>query len=325
MYSWGDADTGSWRGDKSYSYDSARKPYLDKLKDDSDDKGGRTYVNRISPDMKLVNPMGKEISSDSENVIIMGIDVTGSMSSWPKEIFDRLPLFYQTLSQYRPDVEFAFCAIGDATCDEFPLQINTFKKELELEEAVNALYPEGGGGGQTTESYELFGYYMLEHCKLPKATSPFLFIYGDEKAYDKVDSNQVKNYIGDTLQGEVSSESIWKGLSQKFNLFFMKKDYHGWSSSSGDDIANYWYNALGKQRVIDLPSSERAVDVAMGIVSRAWGKYGDFKDNMYARHDSKTIGKVEHSIRLIPTDPGDAIGSSKIVGGSKGTESKPLV
>ena len=36
------------------------------------------------------------------------------MASWPFEIFDRLPLLFNTLSQYREDLEICFAAIGDA-------------------------------------------------------------------------------------------------------------------------------------------------------------------------------------------------------------------
>ena len=34
--------------------------------------------------------------------------MTGSMQTWPAEIFDRLPLLYNTLAQYRPDLEVLF-------------------------------------------------------------------------------------------------------------------------------------------------------------------------------------------------------------------------
>ena len=46
--------------------------------------------------------------------------MTGSMANWPFEIFDRLPLLYNTLSQYREDLEICFAAIGDAGVDRSP-------------------------------------------------------------------------------------------------------------------------------------------------------------------------------------------------------------
>jgi len=303
MYSWG-GDTTNWKKPGGYKYDSARKPYLDKLASASAAKGGRTFASRSSPDMDLVDSRGKKISSDSENPIIVGVDVTGSMSSWPEEIFDRLPLFYQTLSQYRDDVDFCFAAIGDAYCDSYPLQVSDFGKGVDLEEKLNALYGEGGGGGQVSETYELFGYFMHEHCSTPNAVSPFLFIFGDEKFYEKVNPDQVEHYIGDVLQGPVDSGNIWKGILQKFNTFMLHKPYgYGHDSDVDKEVIGQWKNALGDQRVIELPSAERAVDIAMAIVAKSWGHFGDYTKNIGARHDSDEIDLVMRSIRVLPKDP----------------------
>ena len=298
MYAWG-GDTSKWAGSKKYDFDSARKPYLDSLADDAG-KGPRTYTAPAGPDNALVNAYGKLITSESTDPIIIGVDVTGSMSSWPAAIFDRLPLLYQTLSQYRPNAEFCFAAIGDATCDSFPLQVNNFGKGLELEKHVKALFPEGKGGGHITESYELFGYFMLEHCKTPKATSPFLLIYGDETFYDEVNPRQVKKYIGDTLERTLPSKEVWKRLMQRFNVYHLHKPY---GNSSDDEILRYWADAIGPQRIIKVPSEDRAVDIGMGIIAKYWGEFDDFKSNLDARHDSKKVkDSVYHSLRYIPDD-----------------------
>src|SRR5436190_1151633 len=118
MYSWG-PDTDDWAKPGAYSFDSARKAAMDADKKAADARGGRTYLARSGPDMDLVDPRGKRISSTGTNPIVVAVDVTGSMATWPAEIFDRLPLLYQTLSQYRPDVEVSFVAIGDAHSDKF--------------------------------------------------------------------------------------------------------------------------------------------------------------------------------------------------------------
>jgi hypothetical protein len=303
MYAWGD-DTSTWRGSKSYDFDSARSPYLDKLKSDADVKGPRSYLSGSKPDMKLVDPKDKCLYTESKNPIVVGVDVTGSMSSWPREIFDRLPLLYQTLSQYRDDVEISFCAIGDATCDNYPLQVNNFGKGVGLEDHLKAIYPEGGGGGHITESYELFGYMMNNKCEMPNATSPFLIMFGDETFYDTINPNQVKHYIGDDLQSIVNSQNMWDGLMQKFNVYMLRKPYS--NPSADEEIKGYWENALGKQRVIELPSAERAVDIALGLIAKTWGEYGDFKDSLDARHDDKSLKEsVYHSLRYVDDKPSD--------------------
>jgi hypothetical protein len=276
----------------------------------------------------LVDPLGKEISSDSENVLVVGIDVTGSMSSWPAEIFDRLPLLYQTLSQYKPDLEIAFAAIGDASCDEYPLQINNFGKGLDLEDHINALFPEGGGGGQGTETYELFGYHILNHCKIPNAVSPFLLIYGDEKFYPNVNPDMVKHLVGDKLEDKIDSMDVWAGLMQRFNVFYLQKPFGSTdhTDSFSKEVNECWSKALGRERVIKLPNYERAIDVGIGIIAKYWGQYGDFTKNMLSRHDSTDVNSVHKSIRILPRDPNaPLVGTSKLLTAGSGKVSKKLV
>ena len=93
-----------------------------------------------------MDPKGKELSTASENPIVIAVDGTGSMATWPGEIFDRLPLLYQTLSKYKPDVELTFSVIGDANSDVWPVQIPHFGQGPTLDDYLKALQPEGGGG-----------------------------------------------------------------------------------------------------------------------------------------------------------------------------------
>jgi hypothetical protein len=300
MYSWG-GDTSSWKKPGGYKYDSARAPYMDSLASASKAKGGRKYSTRSSPDPKFVDPK-KTIETNSLNAIVFGIDVTGSMSEWPKEIFDRLPLFYQTLSQYRPDLEVSFGAIGDANSDQYPLQVNNFGKGVALEDHINALFPEGGGGGQTSESYELFGYFALAHVKMPKAVSPFLFICGDEKFYNKIQPDQVEFYMGDKLNAALDTKTVLNKLMQKYDLFYLSKPYgDGDDNATTKAVRKHWADAIGEERMIKLPSYDRVVDIAMGIVAKKWGQFGDYKTNLGARQtDPNVVSKVYTSIDNIP-------------------------
>lgn len=106
MYSW-DEDTSTWYGKGTYRYSSKgsakRKAGAERAKA----HGPRTYERRTRPNEKIIDPH-KHVRSESTNPLIIAIDVTGSMSSWPGEIFDRLPLLYNTLSQYREDLEICF-------------------------------------------------------------------------------------------------------------------------------------------------------------------------------------------------------------------------
>jgi hypothetical protein len=298
MYSWG-GDTSDWRKPGGYRYDSGREEYYDELADLSRRTGGRSYVTSGEADLRRVDPYNKQIYSGSQTAIVLAVDVTGSMASWPAEIFDRLPLFYQTLSQYREDLEISFGAIGDATCDRFPLQVNAFGKGMELEEHLKALGCEGGGGGGLKESYELFAYFILSHCHTPNAVDPFLFIYGDEGFYPTVNRRQVNHLIGDQLPGNMESSQVWQALLRHFNVYYLQKDYGHGNGKTTKQINRQWSDAIGSQRVIRLPSCERAVDVAMGIVAKHWGQYGDFQVNMAARQENTQIQVVDRTVESV--------------------------
>ncbi len=315
MYTWG-TDISTWKDPKGYDYGSARRAYVDPALP----LAPRSYKSRSSPDMKVVDPK-KDVSSGSKNPVIVGIDCTGSMQDWPAEIFDRLPLFCQTLAKYQPDVEIMFGVIGDANSDEYPLQVAKFGKGLELDDILKAFFPEGGGGGQHFESYELFAHYVLNHVKTPNAVSPYMLILGDEGFYEFVDPAQAKHYVGDALQSSTDSFEVWKSLSQKYNVFHLHKAYD--NASLDKDIVAQWETALGKQKVIRIPSKERVVDVGLGLIAKGWGQFSDFIGNISSRQDPVTIANVLKSVSTAPTiDPSL---DSKISGSKGGRKSSRLV
>jgi len=309
MYSWGD-DTSTWKTPGAYSYGDAMKPYLEKNKKISEEKGDRTYLSKKKPDLSLVDPKGKEISTDSPNPVIIAVDGTGSMQTWPAEIFDRLPLLYQTLSKYRPDTEISFSVIGDANSDVWPVQISGFGKGPTLDDYLKALQPEGGGGPGIRESYELWAYYVQQHVQTPKATSPFMIIMGDEKFYEHVDPEHVKRYLGGGLQERLDSKEVWEALSQRFDIVFLRKQYAGKDA----EIEAQWKGALGEQRVIPLYDPTRAVDVAMGIIAKRWGQEGDYFQSLSARQDAPAIEAVKKSLRAMPSMD---VGMNSKTGGQK--------
>lgn len=292
MYSWGD-DTSTWKNPGAYDYGSARKPYLEDLAKDAASKGPRSYAVKAAPNLALVDPKGKTIKTESEDVIVVAVDGTGSMQTWPAEIFDRLPLLYQTLSKYRPNTEISFSVIGDATSDSWPAQISDFGKEVGLDDYLKALKPEGGGGGGMRESYELWGHFMNQYCEMPKAISPTLIIMGDEKFYPTINPAQVEHYLGRTLQGPLDSVAMWKELGNKFDIYLLRKSY----PNHDEEIVKQWAEAIGPQRIIPVEESTRAVDVALGLIAKKWGYFSDFKTNLSARQDDENIKKVMKSLK----------------------------
>ncbi|RMG16430.1 MAG: hypothetical protein D6731_06160 [Planctomycetota bacterium] len=295
MYCWGD-DTSDWARPQAYRFAGSQTARAARraAAQASRQRGGRRYLSRSAPELARVDPFGKKIATRSANPVVVAVDVTGSMSHWPYEIFDRLPLLYQTLAQYRPDVEISFVAIGDATSDRYPLQICDFARGIALEDELNAIYGEGGGGGTLRESYELFAYYLLHHARAPEASErPFLILYGDEAFYERVAAAHVRSLIGDDLQEDVDSRRVFAALCESWQLYLLRKPYGG---GRDDAIEEQWLETIGPGRLVRLESAERAVDMALGIIARAWGRAEDFARNLSARQSDAVVRRLEDAL-----------------------------
>jgi hypothetical protein len=297
VYAWGD-DMSGWARPSGYSYKGGRSARAKRKKasERSAQKGGRSYLQRREPNMDLVSPFGRTLSTTSTTPLVVAVDVTGSMSTWPAEIFDRLPLLYQTLSQYRPDLEISFAAIGDATSDSYPLQITDFAAGVDLEDQLNAIYGEGGGGGGSRESYELFAYFLLTKVRAPNAQRPYLIVYGDEGFYPEVSSSQLRYYLGGREKRNRDSTDVWKALCESWNVFHLRKAY---SADRDAEIQAQWAAALGPERIVSLPSAERAVDLALGLVARGWGHYEDFQENLSARQSKSATDMIRARVSAV--------------------------
>ncbi len=309
MYSWSE-DTSDWYGKASYSYDTERgKAVREAAASRAAASGPRTYKGRHAPNMDLVDPR-KRITTKSANPLIVAVDVTGSMANWPFEIFDRLPLLYNTLAQYREDLEICFAAIGDAKADRWPLQATEFAHGYDLEQLLGGLFGEGGGG-DAPESYGLFAWWVENHVEVPNATDPFLIVFGDAPMHKTIPRDQIQRLLGDSspkdpegkgtswtdliLGGGSDFDSIkaWKRVSQRWNTWFLRRP----TGRQGDEVDQQWAEAIGDEHIFHIDDEARAIDYALGLIARSWGHFGDFQTNMKARQDEGKVKEVADRIR----------------------------
>ena len=293
MYSW-DGKTDTWLGAAKYSYGSRGAATRDDAATRAKAHGPRTYERKSGPNEKVIDPQ-KHIRTESTNPLIIAVDVTGSMASWPFEIFDRLPLLYNTLSQYREDLEICFVAIGDAAVDQWPLQVTTFASGFDLEQLLGSLYGEGGGG-DAPESYGLFAHWVNTHVQVPNAQdTPFLIVFGDVTMHPTVPKGQIAHYLGDRVRGDVNSIAAWGQVSESWNTWFLRRP----TGRRGDAVDVQWGKAIGAQKIFHIEDEQRAVDYAMGLIARAWGYFGDFQDNMRARQSEDKVARLSKPIELM--------------------------
>ncbi len=334
-YSWGSDTSGSWGGGSSggssggYSYSSARSGG-GSSSSSSSCSSGRTYSGGSSSGSSCrsysragLPVKGKKLETNSTSPLVVAIDVTGSMSEWPATFFEKLPLLYNEVKRYLPDVEISFAAIGDATCDSVPLQAGKFDKGKALDDVINSLYPEGGGGGGARESYELMAHFYVNNVEIPKAKKPIFIFAGDEGFYDRIDQSLVSRYIGDSGQTEEDSFNVMRSLCQKFDTYILRKDYG--SGAEETKIKKQWQKALGgSQRVMKLDDPRRIVDCIIGVVAASVGKFGDYTTRLSVRQTEDQVASVMKSIGLLGDGSKAAMKGKTILALPSGKKSKGL-
>lgn len=289
MYGW-DEDPSAWYGKADYKYSDKTEALRKSSAERAKASGPRTYEERGRPNTQLTDPK-KAIRSESKNPMIIAVDVTGSMAQWPMEIFDRLPLLYNTLSQYRDDLELSFIAFGDEHVDRYPMQVTDFASGFDLEDRLKGLFGEGGGGDMP-ESYGLLAWYIQNRVMVPKARQPFLIVFGDASMHPVVARKSLQGILGLPVQEDADSIKTWQTLTKTWNTWFLRRP----TGRPGDGIDHQWKEALGDERVIRIEEEARAVDYAMGLVARAWGHLDDFRVNLLARQNQETVEQVSRWI-----------------------------
>ena len=262
---------------------------------------------KIETRAKLPPPKDKVLLTKAHFPIVIAVDVTGSMKTWPQLIFEKLCILYNEALFFMPDelkdtFEISFTAVGDAYSDHYPIQITDFGKEFELDKNIKSLYPEGGGGGQARETYELTGYFYATRCKMPNALKypkPIFIFIGDEGYYSKVSRSQIKNLIGNPPETDLISTEIFEELKKLFDVYILRIEYDG---KEEENIHKMWQDALGRERVIMLRDPRRVVDTILGLIAANVDKFESFKERIEIRQTPEQVDQVYSTLDGLKTE-----------------------
>ncbi|MFA7662537.1 MAG: hypothetical protein WCX88_01295 [Patescibacteria group bacterium] len=267
-------------------------------------------------------PIGQIIQSLATHVALIRWDCTGSNAS-NEEIFrKKLPLLYQEAAKDFPDLEISFGVVGDAYSDNYPLQIRQPNKGPALGDDINALYSEGGGGGQGMETYELMAEYDVKRVEIPNAVMPLHFLLCDEGFYPKTNPQHVRDYIG--IQSEaIPSGQIFAQLQQKYNAWVLRCKY---SSGYGEEskIHAQWQQAFGVERVLMLDEPARVVDCILGIMAHVAGTTDAFVQSLTSRQTGAQVKSVMNSLRFVHQSVTSKGSGNSIVSGPRTSRRAPL-
>jgi hypothetical protein len=211
-------------GGGQYSLDIARENRSTNSAAFQQQQSGPVLRTEVHP---ALNPFGKRREVNNVTPIVVALDVTRSRGDDTKLMYQKLPALMGQieLKGYIENPGISFCAIGDVYSDRAPLQVGQFEGDNRLDQVLERIWIEEGGGGTGQESYELAAYfYSRTNCvRLAKGIGKkgYFFFFGDEGFYPKLEKSVVRRIIGDDLPADLDAAEAFRLLHEKFHVFFI--------------------------------------------------------------------------------------------------------
>lgn len=234
---------------------------------------------------KSLDPKGVKLresrdSADNPNAtpIIIALDVTGSMGIIADTIARKgLGVLFEEILKRKPitDPHLMFMAVGDAHCDEAPLQVSQFEADNRIVEQLTKIWIEHGGGGNKSESYNLPWYFAANHTEhdayIKRGKRGYLFTIGDEEAPESLTRAQIKKFIGDTIEADQSSAAMLAEAQRTYDVFHIVIKEGDYARSHLSTVMSTWTALLG-QRVIPLADHTKLAETIISAMEIAEGR-----------------------------------------------------
>ena len=158
--------------------------------------------------------------------IILALDVTGSMGRATKMCAAKLDEIMDELYKKVKDVEFCMMGIGDLAYDDAPIQVSQFESDIRIMDQTAKIWFEGGGGGNSFESYTAAWYFGLRRCDLDcwkRGKKGIIITMGDEPLNPYLPGKALEKVIGNRNQqgywGDVETNKLYEEACEKFDIY----------------------------------------------------------------------------------------------------------
>jgi hypothetical protein len=235
--------------------------------------------------------------------IAIFLDVTGSMGVIPEVLVrQKLGTLMDTLLAHDvEDPQVMFSAIGDHISDRAPLQVGQYESGTdELDQGLANIYIEGGGGGQMMESYLLAWLVAGRHtsidCFEKRNKKGFLFTIGDEKNWDKLDANTLKNLMGYPEASTMTDVELLAQAQRMYHVFHIHVNEASYRDNP--DVIGYWRKMLGERLLI----IENHLHIAELIASTVAVINGANLNTVTAGFDADTAKNIQTALMKVHSD-----------------------
>lgn len=274
---------------------STNEIYSSKLNKNLDPKGVGMRESRDSADNPESTP------------VIIAIDVTGSMGMIADVIArEGLGTLFTSILDRKPitDPHVMFMGIGDANFDSAPLQVSQFEADKRIIEQLTQIWLEHGGGGNNFESYNLPWYFAANHTVhdsyLKRAKRGYLFTVGDEESPAALTKEQIKRFIGDDVERNITPLESLESAQRSYDVFHVVIKEGSHARHHLDRVMSSWMPLLG-QHLIPLADHTKLAETIVSVIEVAEG----LSAKESASRWSSSIGSVVFdAVRQVPTGRG---------------------
>ncbi|HXC04404.1 MAG TPA: hypothetical protein VNZ86_06595 [Bacteroidia bacterium] len=280
--------------------DSVRHKHVDEI-----------YSSRLNKNLDPLHIKVRESRDSASNPqstpVIIALDVTGSMGMIASVIAkEGLGTLFTSILDRKPisDPHVMFMGVGDANCDSAPLQVSQFEADKRIIEQLTQIYLEGGGGGNNFESYNFPWYFASEHTVHDsyekRAKRGYLFTVGDEESPKSLTKAQIKRFIGDDIQEDISPLVSLEAAQRYYDVFHVVIKEGDHARSHFSQVMESWNTLLG-QHTIPLADHTKLAETIVSAIEIAEGLSA--KDS--ASRWTPRVGSVVYdAVQQIPTGRG---------------------
>ncbi|MFT5130019.1 MAG: hypothetical protein ACI8W8_003648 [Rhodothermales bacterium] len=257
----------------------------------------------INDDLNPVRIQLRE-SRDSElkpkaTPLIVGLDVTGSMGHIAEIMAkEKLGILVDEVLQRKPvdDPHLMFMGIGDVVYDQAPLQVTQFEPDNVIVDQLTRIWLEGGGGGNSFESYDLawmFAAYRTasDHWDKRKKKG-YLFTIGDELFPKETSRAYAKRILGADCPWRIDPMSVYKAACKRYHVFHVVVEQGHFASRRVPAVMKDWRKHLGR-RVLPLSDYNHVAEV---IVSAMAVQNGQDYEQVVTSWPPKVADTVRHAL-----------------------------
>lgn len=261
------------------------------------------FVLRESRD-SAVNP--------NSTAVMLFCDVTGSMGETAetmvqhgldttmREIYDRKPV---------TDPHILVGAIGDAWCDRAPLQMTQFEADVSLAKQLTGIWIEGGGGGNSGESYLLAHYAAATKtatdCFEKRGKKGFLFTMGDEPALPTLTKAQIEKVFGTPAERDLTAAECLAMAQRSYEVFHLVLTGVGVAAHNLDGVMKTWTPLLG-ERVLKVANIANVPEVIVSTLQVMAGEDAGAVAASWSGSTALVVGDAIKALRA-PKAPGGAL------------------